>query len=100
MDAGIDLDLDLTDGRGVLPLPAHVVEAVFRGQRLTWSVRAAVQVLAGIEAAEPVPAAVASPWRPAYHPSGEVTRADLTPHGPRRLPRLIGRPAVDQLALF
>jgi 5'-3' exonuclease len=91
MRADVCLDLDLSAGRGVLPLPAHVVEQTFRAHNLIWSARDAVRVLAEVEpealAAETVQ--VAEPgWWASYAP-------------PRRLPPLPPRrPAAKQLSLF
>lgn len=86
----IALGLDFTSGPGVLPLPADVVESVFRSRRLTWSATQAVRVLAEIEADAVVPS----------YASAAVD--DWPPNPPvRKLPRLAPRtPAAEQLALF
>jgi 5'-3' exonuclease len=88
----VPLSLDLSGGAGVLPLSPDVVDAVFRGQNLVWSVAQAVRVLCDCDAVE------AAPPRPVL-PSW----VDARPVGPApgRPPKLAPRrPVADQLALF
>jgi len=81
----VPLGLDVTAGRGVLPLPVAVVDAVFQAQNLVWSAGKAAQILAG---ADLPPRPVPEPW---VVPA--PTRASV-----RRL--AVRVPASDQLALF
>jgi 5'-3' exonuclease len=84
----VPLDVDLTAGAGVLPLPADVVAAVFRSRNLTWSVGQAVQVLAGVD---PPHRAIAPP----------EAAGSFEQRPPRRPPKLVRhRPDFEQLALF
>lgn len=93
MRTDVPLDLDLAAGKGVLPLPAGGVGAVFRAQHLNWSVGHAVRVLAEVESQESeAPRSIF----PAPSPDGHPARPE-----PRRLPKLAPRrAATDQLALF
>ncbi len=87
----VPLDLDLSAGKGVLPLRAEAVDAVFRARNLIWSVGQAVRVLADVDGHIEPPRAVAPP------------RIERSPgeRSARRLPKLVPRrPAVEQLALF
>ncbi|MDQ6848735.1 MAG: flap endonuclease [Actinomycetota bacterium] len=88
-DVAIDLDLD--SGVGVLPLRPGPVEAVFRAQQLTWTVRDALRVFADVAPADiDEPQRVSQPWIDGW--SGG---------SPRRLPKLAPRkPVPTQLSLF
>jgi DNA polymerase-1 len=101
--ADIDLNLDLSEGPGVLPLDRGAVAATFRRHNLMWSMREALRVLAGVEET-PVDAVIAS--GPDYV-GASWPDEEPDDHGPssgrgwsrRRLPSL-RRPAEQQLALF
>lgn len=85
----VPLELDVTAGPGVLPLPVAAVDAVFQAQHLVWSAARAAQILAGSELPPrrvPDHSVAADRWLPPSRPA------------PRRLPaRAL---ATDQLALF
>jgi 5'-3' exonuclease len=92
MDSGLDLDLHVSAGPGVLPLDAEQVDTVFRAHGLRWTSAQAVRVLADAdpEMVRP-PRAVSLPWI-----DGGTGGA-----GSRRLPKLRPRkPLLEQLSLF
>ena len=93
MHADVPVPLDLRSGPGVLPFSADVVGAVFRTQRLVWTVKDALCVLAGVD-----PDRLDRP-RP---PLPSWTDPPRTAAAYRRpaLPKLAPRPAVAQLSLF
>lgn len=84
-------DLAIDPGRGLLPLPAGTVEAVYRSFGLTWSTANAVRVLAETET-EPAPS------EPVYAENRADVRPVHTGWAPKKLPKL--KPKADQLALF
>ncbi|MGN6610018.1 MAG: 5'-3' exonuclease [Jatrophihabitans sp.] len=87
--ADLDLGLSLDGGCGVLPFAASAVAAVFRGQRLVWSIASALRVLADVEPDEERPPRELHVWS-----------TGAAPASGRRLPKLPIKPKVDQLALF
>lgn len=99
MHDDVDLGLDLTGGPGVLPLPAGVVESVYRSYALTWGAGAAVRVLAETETD-------AGPTTPVVVDAPGASGASGAPgswwptSAPRRAPRLPAKPKDEQLALF
>lgn len=83
-----DVEVEVDDGVGLLPLDAAAVADVFRAQQLTWSTTQAVRVLAGID-------------QPPPEPPRWVTDNWSASTGPQRMPKLPPRkPAMAQLALF
>jgi 5'-3' exonuclease len=89
MHDDLKLGLDLVDGPGVLPLGIDAVRSVYAAHRLTWTVAAALRVLAHHDGPPPPPP-------PEQHWQAEHD----WPRG-RRLPRLEpAKPKVDQLSLF
>jgi DNA polymerase-1 len=93
MHDDVPIDLDLTTGPGVLPLPADAVGSVFREHQLVWSVNEALCVLAH---ADPdrleQPRAPLPSWVDSV-PSGGFQRPRLPKLPPRR-------PEPAQLSLF
>ncbi|HZC71565.1 MAG TPA: 5'-3' exonuclease H3TH domain-containing protein [Jatrophihabitans sp.] len=92
MHADVPIELDLATGPGVLPLAADAVDAVFRAQRLLWTVNEALCVLADADPdrLEQPREHLPSWFDPA--PSGGWQRP--------RFPKLPARPATAQLSLF
>ena len=90
MRADVPISLDLMSGPGVLPLAAASVDAVFRAQRLLWTVNEALCVLAG-----------ADPERLSPPPEPEPSWDALAGGYQRpRYPKLSAKPAFAQLSLF
>jgi DNA polymerase-1 len=97
----LPLALDLDSGAGVLPLSAAAVQAVFGSQNLTWTLGAAVRVLAGVEPPAGVERRAELP--DATPGSAWLWRGDdwddTRPVRRRGQPQL-RRPAAAQLSLF
>ncbi len=84
-----DVDLQLDDGRGVLPLDVDAVAEVYRAHNLTWSAAQAARVLCDVEVAEQRPPRVTPAWDP-NHARTYRTRVVSKP----------APPVNPQLALF
>ncbi|SHG81172.1 DNA polymerase-1 [Jatrophihabitans endophyticus] len=91
----VEIGLALDAGPGVLPLPAEVVDRVYRSHRLTWSAGQAVRVLAEVDADVPVPT-YADAGGDDWFPTG-TTAPRRVPRLPRATPRT---PSSEQLSLF
>jgi 5'-3' exonuclease len=91
MRRDLALGLDLSAGPGVLPLAAEVVDRVYRGVNLTWSVAQAVRVLAEVDWSDRPPRPQPTVWADAGR------RHRPTPRPAKVAPR---RPVAEQLALF
>jgi DNA polymerase-1 len=97
MHDDLALDLDLSAGPGVLPLPAEAVSAVCAAHQLTWTAPAALRALAyqdGAPAPAPVPVRSWTPPTTGGYPGRRFP--------PLRKREPTGRAAVaaNQLALF
>jgi DNA polymerase-1 len=90
MHADVPIGLDLVSGPGVLPLTAESVDAVFRSQRLLWTVNDALCVLAGADRDRLAPP-------PEQEPAWDFS---VGGYQRPRYPKLPVRPAFAQLSLF
>lgn len=89
MHDDIPLELSLTDGPGVLPLPAERVQRAYATCELTWTTRSALRTLAH-EDGPPAPVPPSQVWMGDRFSSG----------GGRRLPPLPKKKPETQLSLF
>jgi DNA polymerase-1 len=99
MHTSVPVTVSFDGGPGVLPLRADAVRDVFTAHQLSWSVSAAVRVLAG----EDPPVSSAASRALEQNSRVENLAAQSYVRGARRYPRLprhTSRPRYEQLALF